>query len=139
MNKKVRVDFTEGWVFSKNQRLNKNDLDFLSALDLEFPWSYNKIIRLESDEDLSKETENVLFLTGTNSQIKYKKEYLQMTNGEMCECCGEKIKKFPWGRYSKYMFLCDSCAARMEKEYGRDMFGMKKQSQNIEYPWWLIV
>ena len=139
MNKKVRVDFTEGWVCSKNQRLNKNDLDFLSALDLEFPWSYNKITRLESDEELSKETENVLFLTGTNSEIKYKKEYLQMTNGEMCECCGEKIKKFPWGRYSKYMFLCDCCAGGMEKEYGRYMFGMKKQSQNIEYPWWLIV
>ena len=95
--------------------------DFIMAIW----WVSNREVKcssLVSRENIDEviflwETENVLFLTGTNSEIKYKKEYLQMTNGEMCECCGEKIKKFPWGRYSKYMFLCDSCAARMEKAW----------------------
>lgn len=136
----IRIDFTDGRVFSQNQRLTGLDLEFWKAARLDFPWTWNMMVQIKSDRDLSSgEDENTLFYTGTNSQIKYKQEYSQMTKGEMCECCGGKINRFPWDRDTKYSFLCISCANRMDKEYGADMFGMPKRKELSEQHWWLVL
>lgn len=134
----VRVDFTDGRIFSNN-RLIGTDLDVWKLLKLEFPWSWSKFQKVESDEELGEEPSKTLFFTGTNQQIKLKQEYAQMEKGELCECCGTKITRFPWGGFNKYPFLCDKCASDMDKEYGRDMFGMPKKKDLPEDIWWLVL
>ena len=134
----IRIDFTEGRVFSKN-RLTGIELDFWKAAKLDFPWTWTMMQKIESDADLDDEPSKTLFFTGTNHQIKYKWEYAQMEKGEMCECCGSEIIKFPWDDFKKYPFLCDRCASNMNKEYGRDLFGMPKKKDLPEEHWWLVL
>ena len=137
MDKEIRVDFTDGRLFSKNQQLKGLDSLFWKVAKLDFPWTLNMLKEVKSDSDLVGEDENTLFFTGTNSQIKYKWEYSQMAKGEMCECCGSVINRLPWS-YSRYPFLCSVCSSRMN-EYGCDMFGMPKKKELPDEHWWLIV
>ena len=56
----VRVDFTDGRIFSNN-RLTGTDLDVWKLLKLEFPWSWSKFQKVESDEELGEEPSKTLF------------------------------------------------------------------------------
>ena len=134
----IKVDFTDGRIFSKNN-LTGVDRLIWNSLKLEFPWTWNTFQKVNSDDDLDEDPTKTLFFTGTNEQIKCKMEYAQMDRGEMCECCGDKIIRFPWDGFKKYPHLCDRCVSEMEKEYGKDLFGMPKKKEIPEDIWWLIV
>ena len=135
----VRVDFTEGQIFTKNKNQSSIEEMFRKMIGLKFPWNTLDIKECHSDEDLDYDNpEKILFFTGTTEQIKFKKNYVKMTQGKMCECCGSPIVKFPWDFENRYRFVSSICARDMEKEYGKDLFGMPRNKAQVEEPWWLL-
>ena len=135
--KNIRFDFTEDLIFSRNAKRNGLDKILRELTDTRFPWE-NKLKFIQSDEELNGEDpEKTLFLTGTNSDIKFKQEYKEMMHGDMCECCGAKIHNIPWER-KHYSQLCDRCSKRFDMDYGPDLFGMKQMEKLYQHPWWLV-
>lgn len=140
----VKYDFTEGHLFSKGSTEDTINRLLMRSLGLEFPWKWCEMHQVTCDADLDEEVRNPkLFLEGTNIQIRDKLYYKQMENKSygkiVCECCGETFIRFSWVSIYEYSGLCSKCRKRMNKDLGPDIFGMPKNSNRIENPWWLVV
>ncbi len=71
---------------------------------------------------------------GDVEKIRWQKEFEQVYQGNMCECCGEPISNIPWDFYGKST-LCKKCSDRLFNDSGKPW---EKKSYNIskDSTWW---
>lgn len=131
-----RYDFTERQIFSKNASIN--EAIFFRSIGFTIPWKFYELKPIRSDADL-EEGWSELFFTGSKEDILRKKEYKRVyMSGNYCERCGIAFRRLPWEMGRRYPYLCEECGKDLDREFGKDMFGMKLHKREIENPWWLV-
>lgn len=125
----IRYDLTPDRLFSGGRRFNL----FPSK---KIPWEGIHLVPYDR-EKFKKNDE--LFRVGWVDDIKFKKDMTSMEDGTTCERCGGKINKLPWGRNTGC--LCGRCYDDLKTEYGTDIWGFEKKTENPEltHPWWMYI
>ena len=130
----MSYDLTPNRIFSRSTR--KFSFDIFTRSSTRIPWDGIENIPYERKK---YKVDDSLFRTGTVEDIRFKKEMAAMEDGSICECCGQQIHRLPWSRNQSC--LCDRCLDNLHSEYGEDMWGFKKKTENPEltHPWWFYI
>ncbi len=127
----AKYDLTPDRIFSGGRRFNFNI--FSTG---KIPWEGIHEVPYNRDKFNKKDE---LFRVGFVKDIKFKKEMAAMEDGTVCERCGGNINRLPWGRNTGC--LCAHCFDDLNTEYGTDVWGFKKETENPEltHPWWMYI
>lgn len=142
MDKLPRYDFTKGSIFTKKM-YDSPQILFKSLFHLSFPWSNISLKVVKNDEMLNDEYfEKPLFITGTKEEIERTEEIIKLKSNFYCDRCGVLLNLFPWSSFlkeRKCLTLCDYCYDDLEKQLGRNFWGIDINLNRISgTPWWFV-